>query len=88
MKAMEGSFERLGLDYIDLVLVHGPGISRGSKLRKDETQTFPESPEELKESRMVMWEALQDLKTQGKIRDIGVSNFNRFHLDQLTTNPR
>ena len=84
---MEGSFERLGLDYIDLVLVHGPGIPRGSKLW-DETQTFPESPEELKESRMVMWEALQDLKAQGKIKDIGVSNFNRFHLEQLITNPR
>ena len=84
---MEDSLERLGLDYLDLVLVPSPGIPRGSKLW-DATQTFPESPEELKESRMVMWEALQELKRQGKIRDIGVSNFNRFHLEQLMKDPR
>ena len=42
----------------------------------------------LQEARIAMWEALQDLKSAGKIRDIGVSNFNRFHLEQLIENPR
>ncbi len=37
---------------------------------------------------MAMWEALQDLKSKGKIRDIGVSNFNRSHLENLIKNPR
>jgi len=44
--------------------------------------------EDLKEARIAMWEALQDLKLQGKFKDIGVSNFTRFHLEQLIANPR
>ena len=90
MSAMEKSLNRLKLDYVDLILIHGPGIYGEYKLIFPEEirNTFPENPEDLKEARISMWEALQELKKQGKTREIGVSNFNRFHLQQLMNNPR
>ena len=57
-------------------------------LSKDDLKKLPNTPETYQEARISMWEALQDLKKQGRIRDIGVSNFNRFHIEQLITNPR
>ena len=94
MAAMKKSFEKLGLDYVDLVLVHSPGMPPNYKgdfsrfLSEDDLKKLPKTPETYQEARISMWEALQDLKKQGKIRDIGVSNFNRFHIEQLITNPR
>lgn len=86
---MEASFQRLDLDYIDLVLIHSPGIPQGYKfVDQAKLQTFPKTPEDLKEARIAMWEALQELKRRGKVREIGVSNFNRFHLEQLISSPR
>ena len=94
MSAMRNSFDKLGLDYVDLVLIHSPGMPPGYKgdllksLSSDDLKKLPSTPETLKEARISMWEALQDLKKEGKIRDIGVSNFNRFHIEQLINNPR
>ena len=94
MAAMKKSFEKLGLDYVDLVLIHSPGMPPNYKgdfsrfLSEDDLKKLPKTPETYQEARISMWEALQDLKKQGKIRDIGVSNFNRFHIEQLISNPR
>ena len=52
-----------------------------------EISIYP-SPEELKEFRISQWEGLQELKRRGKIKDIGVSNFTGFHLEQLINDPR
>lgn len=52
LKSVERSFQRLDMDYIDLVLIHQPyNDVYGS------------------------WKALEELKENGKIRAIGVSNF-------------
>jgi aryl-alcohol dehydrogenase-like predicted oxidoreductase len=59
--ACEGSLKNLGSDCIDLYQIHWPAGSFGS----------PKVP--LADT----MGALDDLKTQGKIRAIGVSNFNR-----------
>ena len=89
MKAMNDSMKRLGLKYVDLVLIHSPGIPKNYNfLAKELLEACPKTPNELKEARMAMWEALQELKKMGKIREIGVSNFNRFHLEQLIKDPR
>ena len=59
-KAFQTSLDKLGLDYLDLYLIHRPrGDVEGS------------------------WKAMEELYEQGKIRAIGLSNFEAPHLDEL-----
>ena len=95
ISAMKQSLLRLKLDYVDLLLIHSPGLPEGYKFAPIKTSqqealeaTFPKSPEDLKEARIAMWLALEELKSRGLARNIGVSNFNRFHLEQLINDPR
>jgi len=62
--ACDRSLKNLGTDYLDLYQIHWPPGSFGAK------------PVPMEET----MQALMDLKSQGKIRAIGVSNFS---LDQL-----
>lgn len=66
ISAYEESLEKLGLDYLDLYLIHWPGNDK-----------FAES-----------WTALEDLYQEGKIRAIGVCNFNISHLQDLLKTAR
>jgi 2,5-diketo-D-gluconate reductase A len=60
---LEGSLSRLGLDYVDLLLIHWP-----LPARDDFVST---------------WKTFERLKTEGKARSIGVSNFKPSHLERL-----
>ena len=60
--AFTESLRKLGLDYIDLYLIHSPN---GGKI-------------------IDTWRAMVELKRDGFIRSIGVSNFNVHHLDKLS----
>lgn len=66
ISAYEESLEKLGLDYLDLYLIHWPGKNK-----------FAES-----------WAALENLYLEGKIRAIGVCNFNISHLQDLLKTAR
>jgi len=57
------SLERLGLDHLDLHLIHWPNPSRDLYVDA--------------------WRALVDLREQGLVRSIGVSNFTADHLDRI-----
>eukprot|EP00475_Leptophrys_vorax_P041073 TRINITY_DN7715_c0_g1_i4.p1 TRINITY_DN7715_c0_g1~~TRINITY_DN7715_c0_g1_i4.p1 ORF type:complete len:278 (+),score=78.79 TRINITY_DN7715_c0_g1_i4:160-993(+) len=70
LKAFETSYQKLGLDYIDLYLIHWPG-----------TNKFP--PQANKKLRKQTWEALEKLVDDGKVRSIGVSNYTVDHLKEL-----
>ena len=59
----KGSLERLGLDHLDLHLIHWPNPSRDQYVDA--------------------WRALVDLREQGLVRSIGVSNFTAEHLDRI-----
>ncbi len=61
--SVHGSLERLGLDYLDLHLIHWPNPSRDQ---------YAEA-----------WRALVDLRKQGVVRSIGVSNFTADHLERI-----
>lgn len=61
LAAFEASMEKLGLDYLDLYLVHWP-----VKGKYKET-----------------YRALEKLYNDGRVRAIGVSNFNVHHLEDL-----
>lgn len=62
-RAFDHSMKRLGLDVLDLYLIHWPAPN---------TNLYVET-----------WKALIDLKKEGRVRSIGVSNFNIDHLERL-----
>ena len=68
-ESVEKSLERLGLDYLDMVLIHWPAA--------------PHRVENWEELNQSTWQALTDLYKEGNIRAIGVSNFKPHHLKAL-----
>ena len=74
--AFEESMEKLGLDYLDLYLIHWPNPK---PLREND---------EWKTRNAEVWRAMEDLYKEGKIRAIGVSNFLPHHLDALLETAR
>lgn len=69
MAAAEDSLKTLGMDYVDLLLIHWP--------RPDaETPNW-------RELDRGSWRALEELYRAGKARAIGVSNFKPHHLENL-----
>jgi len=72
MEACHGSLKNLKTDYLDLYQIHWPAGSWGTELVPIE-ETM---------------RALNDLKKQGKIRAIGVSNFSRAQLEEASGHGR
>ena len=73
----EASLQRLGLDHLDLYMLHWPIHPRSIRhLTKNEAVI--NNPPTIDEA----LEALGTLKTQGKVRHIGVSNFAVPRLDE------
>lgn len=69
IEAFNESLERLGLDYIDLYLIHWPNPL---EYRDDWIKANAEA-----------WKAMEKLYHDGKIKAIGVSNFKIDHLNAL-----
>ncbi|MDN3904467.1 aldo/keto reductase [Arthrobacter sp. YD2] len=63
LQAFDASMSRLGLDYLDLYLIHWPCPQRGEYVNT--------------------YRALEELYASGRVRAIGVSNFQPAHLEQL-----
>lgn len=71
-QAVMDSLKRLKLSYLDLVLVHWPGVAKAK----------PDDPKN-KAMRAETWKELEDLVSQGKVKAIGVSNYTQTHLEDL-----
>jgi diketogulonate reductase-like aldo/keto reductase len=69
IKSLDDSLNKLGLDYIDLVLIHWPSPKA---FRSDWQQRNHE-----------VWKALEAYYQQGKIKAIGISNFKTQHINEL-----
>ncbi|MDF2538753.1 MAG: yvgN [Herbinix sp.] len=69
LKEFNMTMDNLGLDYLDLYLIHWPNPIK-----------FREYWQEANEG---TWKAFEELYKEGKIRAIGVSNFLEHHLDAL-----
>ncbi|SJL07117.1 related to aldo/keto reductase family proteins [Armillaria ostoyae] len=76
--ALDESLSRLGTDYLDLYLIHWP-----LALNKDGSVYN----QELTDDPYPTWKKLEALVDKGKIRNIGVSNFNIRRIQNLTANP-
>lgn len=63
LRAFDTALDLLGLDHLDLYLIHWPCAAR---------QLYVDT-----------WRALVRLREEGRVRSIGVSNFQRPHLERL-----
>ncbi|MFJ4435613.1 aldo/keto reductase [Streptomyces sp. NPDC088923] len=71
LAAIDGSLEKLGLDRVDLMLIHSPqpwDDFRGG---------------DYAEGNRAAWRALEDAYRAGKIRSIGVSNFQQHDVENI-----
>ncbi|MFI7386371.1 aldo/keto reductase [Streptomyces sp. NPDC049813] len=69
--AIDGSLEKLGLDHVDLLLIHSPqpwDDFRGGDYAEGNREA---------------WRALEDAHRAGKVRSIGVSNFQQHDLENI-----
>jgi len=62
-QAFDASMDRLGLEYLDLYLIHWPAPSRNLYVDT--------------------WKAFEEIYAEGRVRSIGVSNFQPAHLERL-----
>ena len=69
MRSFEESLRKLGLDYVDLFLIHWPN----PVAFRDHWQ----------EANAESWKAMEELYEAGKIRAIGVSNFRPHHIEEI-----
>ncbi|MHB1104442.1 MAG: aldo/keto reductase [Devosia sp.] len=63
LRSFDETMQKLGIDQLDLFLIHWPVPSQGKYLEA--------------------WKTLVELKNQGRIKSIGVSNFNQGHLEKI-----
>lgn len=69
LRAFDDTLSDLGLDYLDLYLIHWPA---GKNVYTDWAQQNSEA-----------WRALEKLYRDGRVKAIGVSNFTPFYLKEL-----
>lgn len=69
LAAFEDSARKLGLDYIDLYLIHWPNPAQFRS--------------HWQEANAAVWRAFEELYQAGKVRAIGISNFHQRHIEPL-----
>jgi myo-inositol catabolism protein IolS len=74
----EGSLKRLGTDYLDLYMLHWPLNALSVKHYSSDEQIIANLP-----SVQEVFNTLQDLKKEGKIRHIGISNHGIKQMDEV-----
>ena len=63
LRAFDETMEKLGIEQLDLFLIHWPVPSQGRYVEA--------------------WKTLVELRQTGRIKSIGVSNFNQDHLERI-----
>ncbi|KAF8336110.1 Aldo/keto reductase [Amanita rubescens] len=73
-QALDISLRKLGIEYVDLYLMHWPQALKvnGDAYAPDQSPTFIET-----------WVSMQNLLASGKVKNIGVSNFSVKTLNEL-----
>ena len=75
-KSIDESLRKLGLDYLDLMIIHAP----------QPWVEFRETDNKYYEENLEVWRALEDSYKEGKIKSIGVSNFHNDDLQNILDN--
>lgn len=74
LKAIDESLSKLGMDFVDLYLVHWP--TAGGE--RDENNLYPSI-----NKREDTWKAMEEIYKSGKAKAIGVSNYTITHLKEM-----
>lgn len=77
-KAIDESLRTMGLDYIDLMIIHSP--QPWNEVNQSTDRYF--------KGNLEAWRALEEAYSDGKLKAIGVSNFMHEDLDNLLENAR
>ena len=77
-KSVLESLKKMGLDYLDLVIIHAP--QPWVEFRETDNNYFKENVD--------VWRALEDLYDEGLVKAIGVSNFHDYDLENILNNCR
>lgn len=72
--SFDESLRKLGLDYVDLLLIHWPNPA-----------AFRDHWED---ANAETWRAMEELYESGKVRSIGISNFRQHHIEALLKSAR
>lgn len=75
-QSIDESLTKMGLDYIDLFIIHSP--QPWDEFREDENRYFEENK--------VVWKAMEDAYKAGKVRAIGLSNFLQDDIENILAN--
>ncbi|KAI5918997.1 aldo/keto reductase [Camillea tinctor] len=85
--AFEKSLKRLGLEYVDLYLIHAPHLAR---TREEMQSLFREKNlfnkydnQRLTPDILAQWAQMEQIRASGRARSIGVSNFLQEHLEAV-----
>jgi len=76
--ALDKTLSDLQTDYLDLYTIHWPIALKKSIYELDEALTADPYP---------TWQKLEEMVEKGKVRNIGISNFNIPRIKNLTANP-
>ncbi|KAI5123091.1 hypothetical protein M0805_001447 [Coniferiporia weirii] len=81
--ALDDSLNKLGTEYLDLYLMHWP-IAFEKEPGKDGKSIYHKG---LSEDPYPTWQKLEEMVEKGKVRNIGISNFNIRRIQNPTANP-
>ena len=74
--SIDETLEKMGLDYLDQMIIHSP----------QPWVEVNQSENRYEEGNLAAWRALEEAKAAGKVRVIGVSNFNGHDLENIIDN--
>ncbi|GAC71670.1 cytochrome b5 [Moesziomyces antarcticus T-34] len=87
-KALDDTLKDLGTDYLDLYLMHWPVAfmnANGAMVRSiRSTGGHPVEDTELSRDFMATYRVMEEMVKKGKVRNIGVSNFNIRRISEAT----
>lgn len=72
-KSIDETLEKMGLDYLDMMIIHSP--QPWAEVNQSDNRYYKENKE--------VWRALEDAYKAGKLKGIGVSNFNENDINNI-----